>query len=293
MLGKPATVLGASSSMMEPGSSARPIIVSLATMGSNRSSPSSGGVVVLPSKPGHHALGNWKCVGCSKVFRTKAERAIHIRNCSRWPEARRRIRQETMKKLWSDPVKRERLLDGARTSKPLSPERQKAGAERLRRWRKANPEKFRAIQLLAMQKSRESDRTKSKIEDSISKLVPFAEGRRRFIKIGEKNFEIDILVTRKFLIEVDGLHHFRPIFGEPRFLQTKERDLILETDVRNLGNVCLLRIGLDSFMTSGRPRPEYQKAIELRIGDPKPGIWYFGKLWESMISERMTLSISK
>lgn len=217
---------------------------------------------------------------CGLPLRTSAELGSHQKNCAECVERRRQIRQETMRKVW-ETHSEELRASASRTAKRTSARQdvQDARAERLRAWREREPEKFRTEcteKMLAAR--RESLQVVSCLEETVSGLLPGFK-RNAQVRAGPMVRQVDFL--GEFMVEVDGLHHFRPLHGRERFETTTLRDLVLTEWVRS-SRKTLVRVSLDCFTSSGAIRPLWREVVEATLRHPPAGVSLLGDLYGSI-----------
>lgn len=229
-----------------------------------------------PPKPGGHTTR------CELILRTLAERKEHQATCPECIERRKQIRSETMSRNWRDHGTSMREAASS-TAKRTSARQdvQQARADRLRAWRKREPERFRkecTERMLASNAAGQNRSTTSCLEDTISGLLPTFR-RNAQVRTSSIVRQVDFVGT--FMVEVDGLHHFGPLYGEVRFEDTRSRDKILTRWATESGRT-LVRISIDCFTSSGSLRPLWKETVELILKDPPDGVSLVGDLYASI-----------
>jgi len=155
---------------------------------------------------------------------------------------------------------------------------QRARADRLRRWREENPEAFSVCTeaLLDSNRKGQNRSTVSSLEDTIWAMLP--EGFRRNVQVRANRTVRQVDFVGPFMVEVDGLHHFRPIFGAERFRTTYLRDRILTLWAFQRRRM-LIRLSLDVFTSSGALRPFWASTVGEILADPLLGVSLVGDLY--------------
>lgn len=200
-------------------------------------------------------------------------------------------RSNLMKDMWENPDKAKIFKENqSKTAKITSarPEIQKVRAERLKRWRDKNPEEFYEKCTRAMHNTW-SSKPEKKLRAFAQSLNPNFKGNQQIKSVNHffvnktNSRQVDILdKDKKIILELDGPHHFKPIFGEEVLKRNQEKDLELDKYCLDKGFI-LIRIShteyiykpsIDNFKQSTLSK------IQEILENNKPGIYKIGKEYE-------------
>jgi len=181
----------------------------------------------------------------------------------------------------------------AKTAKKTSarPEVLARRTEVLRRWRAAHPEEVARITELMMAGARRGRTRVSRFEERMAQICPYAERNVMFRTQSGQRIQIDF-VWLKVWLEVDGPHHFQPVYGEARFQQTLARDQLVCREAERRG-LAFIRIALDCFTRKGDLRSAYWRKICKEVSQPTPGLMLIGALYRFVPWGQGAWSISK
>ena len=193
-----------------------------------------------------------------------------------------------MKSMWEDPEKaaifRQNQSETAKITSARS-DIQAQRAEALKNWRDNNPEDFYEKCTRAMHKTWTS-KPEKKLTAFAKSINPFFKGNQQ-IKSAKHFFinktsskQIDILdKENKIIIELDGPHHFEPIFGDDKLKAVQKKDKELDSFCLDKGYV-LIRISHKQYDYRGTVNnfPEHILAKIRQILQNKiPGIYCLGE----------------
>jgi hypothetical protein len=214
---------------------------------------------------------------CGLLLDTYRSLVSHQRECTQCESIKRaNIKSKNLKTNQSDGHR----VASSKTARLTSarPEIQAARAENLRKWREANPEAFAKCVEAAMRSPK-----RSKMETWLRLQLGWDMARIRCKKTKIQK-QVD-LVKGKVWIEVDGFYHFleNPHVGRKQTLQdVQQRDLLLKNEAIRRGDITLLRLGMECFASStGAMKLEWYQLLQDMLASPIPGVWCFGKLYES------------
>jgi hypothetical protein len=183
-----------------------------------------------------------------------------------------------MEKLNRDNLAPERKAIFSETAKRTSARRdiQLQRAERLKRWREENPEKFKKTIQLAM-KSPKKSKMESWLRDDLG-------WKSRYVRCGDDRKFVD-MANGKIWIEVDGCFHFwevkRKNSKRPHnFKRVQERDNMLKEEALRRKNITLIRLSMSCFYRKGRMKEEWYTLLLNMLRSPKPGVFCAGEFYE-------------
>lgn len=195
-------------------------------------------------------------------------------------------RANLMKELWQDKefAKKTKKV-ASKTAKKTSarPEILKARVAQLKKWRDENPEEFYE-KCTKIMHSKWSSTPEKILRDFCQNIIPSLKWNQQILakkyftmnKTGRKQVDL-IDKKRKIIIELDGPHHFEPIYGEEILLLNKQKDLALNKYC-NDSNYLLIRISHSEFKYSSKKfNQETLNKIEKILESNQPGIYKIGK----------------
>jgi very-short-patch-repair endonuclease len=208
------------------------------------------------------------------------------------PEERLR-RSNLMKNMWKDSDKAKIFKKNqSETAKITSarPEIQKERSKRLKKWRDNNPEEFYEKCTRVMHKTW-SSKPEKKLRAFAQSLNSNFKGNQQvnsanhFFVNKTARKQIDILdKDNKIIIELDGPHHFKPIFGDKNLRINQQKDAELDKFCQDKDFLLIrvshteynYRISVDNFNQSALDK------IQEILKENKPGIYKIGEEYESL-----------
>lgn len=151
------------------------------------------------------------------------------------------------------------------------------------KWREEHPEE--ALRILKKLQAASGLTWISRMEEELAQESFAAEWvRETQISCGEERKKVDFVSPdRKLWVEVDGRWHF---FGGSRpdaLIYRQNRDAMLNQEARDRGDVTLIRLSMECFSSAKHVLKEWWRELLVKfLAEPQPGVWCFGKLYESV-----------
>lgn len=217
---------------------------------------------------------------CGLDFQTWSRMNEHHKSCEECRDIKRKnIKARNLKTNRSEGHRKAASTTARNTS--MRPEIQAQRAERLKKWREANPEKFKEC-TLAAQKSPK----RSKMEAWLRKELGWKTKKIRCGERAEQKWKQVDMVKGKVWIEVDGFYHFfehptNTVSEDFRLPTVQQRDDMLNKECLRRKDVALIRVDMSCFHSStGRMGLEWWALFQSMLRSPMPGVWCLGKLYE-------------
>jgi len=203
------------------------------------------------------------------------------------PEERKR-RASMLKEMWDDPDKaaifRENQSETAKKTSARA-DVQAARAERLKNWRDNNPEDFYNKCTRAMHKTWTS-KPEKRLRAFAQSINPLFKGNQQVNS--NKHFftnktcrkQVDLIdKENKIIIELDGPHHFDPIFGDEILKINKKKDKELDKFCLD-GGYLLIRVShteYDYRKSSNDFSTRTLNKVREILDAGAPGVYYLGE----------------
>jgi len=203
------------------------------------------------------------------------------------PEERKR-RASMLKEAWNDPNKaaifRENQSETAKKTSARA-DVQAARAERLKNWRDNNPEDFYNKCTRAMHKTWTS-KPEKRLRAFAQSINPLFKGNQQvnsnkhFLTNKTSRKQVDVIdEENKIIIELDGPHHFDPIFGDEKLNLNKKKDK--ELDKFSLDkDYLLIRVShteYDYRKSANDFRLRTLNKVREILDNGVPGVYYLGE----------------
>lgn len=218
---------------------------------------------------------------CKMVFQRWRERENHQKTCESCIAIKKEnIKAKNLKTNQSESHRKASSITARITS--ARPEIQQQRAERLKKWRKENPEKFAKCTEAAQRSSK-----KSRMEAWLRMQINWKGKKIRCKKRPNKKWKQVDFVKGKIWIEVDGFYHF---FEHPKNVESKkfrlptvqQRDEMLLEECIRRKDVMLIRLDMTCFHSStGRMKTQWWTLLQSMLISVTLGIYCLGELYES------------
>ena len=201
-------------------------------------------------------------------------------------DAERSRRSELMSDMWKDADKekifRQNQSDTAKITS-ARPDIQAARSAGLKKWRDENPQEFyeKCTKVMHEKWTSEPERV---LREFCQSLNPNFKGNQQIKSINHffvnntNSKQIDILdKSRKIILELDGPHHFLPIYGEETLIKNQMKDAELENYCRDKGYL-FIRISHSEFRYSSKKfSTQLLGKVQKILENNNPGIYKIGK----------------